>query len=259
MKLLVAQPVKTDEVVKELQDKVISIQDHQISFLNDSLANFLSYAGWIVGIAGLILVGIQVGIGAFIKRQNDKTQIKMQEAESKMNEASQKLTEAENKIEQANQLSAEANDKLEQLKAQQNEIEGLLNSKELEEKLNEIDSISRTAKMLETQVSANSHLSEASRILKQGLELYAEREGDSPIIKNEIMKARQKYITLDLKIRSRKYEVDSIIMYDNSTIFSVLPRESRELYDEAVSFRTEAKAFVETYRGNTEESIQQQN
>ncbi|QWI77353.1 hypothetical protein JG486_12310 [Bacillus mycoides] len=238
MKLLVAQPVKTEEVVKDLQDKVISIQDHQISFLNDSLANFLSYAGWIVGIAGILVVGMQVGIGVFLRWENKKAQIKMQEAENKMNAASQKLTEAEDKIEQAKQLSteaddkieqakqlsAEADDKLEQLKAQQNEIEELLNSKELEEKLREIDTISDTARMLEAQVRANFYLSEAGRILKEGLELYVEQHDDSTIIKNEIMKARQKYVSLDLRIKACKNDVDSIIQYDNSTIFSLYPR-----------------------------------
>lgn len=259
MKLLVAQPVKMDEVVKELQDKVITIQDHQISFLNDSLANFLSFAGWIIGIAGLILVGIQVGIGVFIRRENNKTQIKMQEAENKMDAATQKLTEAENKIEQAEQLSAEAEDKLEQLKAQQNEIEELLNSKELEEKLKEIDLISHTAKMLEAQVRANFHLSEASRILKEGIALYVEQHDDSAIIKNEIKRARQKFITLDLNIKACKYDVDSIIQYDNSTALFIIPEQSRELYNKAGVFMAEAKAFVETYRGNREESIQHQN
>ncbi|PHF95448.1 hypothetical protein [Bacillus wiedmannii] len=259
MKLLVAQPVKMDEVVKELQDKVITIQDHQISFLNDSLANFLSFAGWIIGIAGLILVGIQVGIGVFIRRENNKTQIKMQEAENKMDAATQKLTEAENKIEQAEQLSAEADDKLEQLKAQQNEIEELLNSKELEEKLKEIDLISHTARMLEAQVRANFHLSEASRILKEGIALYVEQHDDSAIIKNEIKRARQKFITLELNIKSCKYDVDSIIQYDNSTVLVIIPEQARELYNKAGVFMAEAKAFVETYRGNREESIQYQN
>ncbi|EEK47965.1 hypothetical protein FO497_13460 [Bacillus cereus ATCC 10876] len=255
MKLLVAQPIKPEEAVKDLQEKVISIQDHQISFLNDSLANFLSYAGWIVSITSIVIVGIQIGIGLFLRSQNKKTEEKMQAAERKMSEAEQKLTEVEQKstkaefqIEQAKQLGAKADEMLEQLQAQQNKIEGLLNSKELEEKLKEIDKISDTSKILEAQVRANSYLSEAGRILNQGLDLYVEQPDDSSTIKHEIRKARLKCVSLQLKIKSRKYEVDTIITHDNSTIFSVIPRESRELYDEAIGFLEEAKEFVETYR-----------
>ncbi|MCU5281486.1 spbB protein [Bacillus thuringiensis] len=104
--------VPSTDVVKDLQDKVISLHEHEVSFLNDTIANMLT----VVGIAAAIITAIFSGAFIYVTNSNKRAQEKMgeasaklEEAESKVFELEEKNTRLEEKIEEANQILAEAN------------------------------------------------------------------------------------------------------------------------------------------------------
>jgi len=108
--LAVNQTLHNEELIKEMQDKVISLQDHEISFLNDTIANIWATVGIGVG----IIIAIAGIVGWIIRRSNARAETKMQEAEIKMNEATEKITYAESLINKA----TETIDKLEEYRSE---------------------------------------------------------------------------------------------------------------------------------------------
>jgi hypothetical protein len=74
----VAQNLANDEMVKQMQEQVISMQDKQISFLNNTITTILAAAAIIVTLVSLVLAGIAAYIGN-TSRNAKKT---MEEAES---------------------------------------------------------------------------------------------------------------------------------------------------------------------------------
>lgn len=144
-----------EEIIKDLQDKVISIQDHQISFLNDFSANLLAVIGIIVGVAAVV----QVVIAWMIRTANKRSEDKMLEAEKKMNEAQivikqvnsdiEKLEQYRNEVNQHRQetvgrffqLNTELDQRLKELEEMQKSVETLANLNEIKQTL---DSAERT-------------------------------------------------------------------------------------------------------------------
>ncbi|HDR7636170.1 TPA: hypothetical protein QCX75_005053 [Bacillus mycoides] len=120
------------DVVKELQDKVISLHEHEVSFLNDTIANMQSN----VSIALTIIGGLMTIVLAIIGFTNARAQKRMKEANNKMLEATDKIKDAEKKISDLESKIAEANsvvtqaqsvadfaqDKIDELEKEQEEI-----------------------------------------------------------------------------------------------------------------------------------------
>lgn len=92
--LEVAKGLTNDEMVKQMQEQVISMQDKQMSFLNDTIANTNETITIVVTILGVLSAAVITWIG-FMQRNAKK---KMDEAEVKMNEASEQLTHAESLV-----------------------------------------------------------------------------------------------------------------------------------------------------------------
>ncbi|MEH7339205.1 hypothetical protein V7179_11580 [Priestia megaterium] len=97
--MAVAKNLTNDEMVKKMQEQVISMQDKQMSFLNDTIGNtndsitiFLTALG--------IISAVVIGVITYVHGQAKK---RMDEAEVKMNEATQKITHAESLINTANE------------------------------------------------------------------------------------------------------------------------------------------------------------
>ncbi|MFL0405228.1 hypothetical protein ACH0BP_26710 [Bacillus nitratireducens] len=99
--------VESLENTKELQDKVVSMQDHQISFLNDSIANMWQPIAIVAGIAGIIASGAFIYV-AYLNRQ-----------------AQNKVKQAESLISQNQQTAALAQEKLDTLETKQQELHDL--------------------------------------------------------------------------------------------------------------------------------------
>ncbi|EJQ42897.1 hypothetical protein IEQ_05136 [Bacillus cereus BAG6X1-2] len=108
----------SNDVVRELQDKVISIQDHEIAFLNGTIAIWAAGTGILVAIA-LVVIGFA----------NNKAKKNMEDATDKLKDAEKKISDLESKIAEANKILADtksmaniAQDKLTELENEQEEI-----------------------------------------------------------------------------------------------------------------------------------------
>ncbi|MEB8805001.1 hypothetical protein P4G82_24855 [Bacillus cereus] len=110
------------ETVKDLQDKIISAKDSQVSFLSDQTANMLSFVSLLAAIAGLIASGAFIYI-TYVNRQSQKilktAEERIRAAEEQNQRAQERINEAEEKIQQANSISNLAQDKLDELEIKQ--------------------------------------------------------------------------------------------------------------------------------------------
>lgn len=93
----VAKNLTNDEMVKQMQDQVISMQDKQMSFLNDTIGNTNDSIIIFLTALGVVSASVITWIG-FMQRNAKK---KMDEAEEKMKVASEQLAHAESLIRKA--------------------------------------------------------------------------------------------------------------------------------------------------------------
>lgn len=98
--------VESLENTKELQDKVISMQDHQISFLNDSIANMWAPIGIVAGLAGLIITGAF----AYVTFLNGNAQKKIKQAAEIIEQSKSIAVIAQEKIDELLEKQAELNE-----------------------------------------------------------------------------------------------------------------------------------------------------
>ncbi|MDA1657920.1 hypothetical protein [Bacillus cereus group sp. TH150LC] len=114
--------VESLETVKDVQDKIISAKDSQISFLSDQTANMLSFVSLIAAIAGIIASGAFIYI-SYVNRQSQKAlktaEERIHAAEEQNQRAQERINEAEELIQQANSISNLAQDKLDELEIKQ--------------------------------------------------------------------------------------------------------------------------------------------
>ncbi len=113
----------SNDVVRELQDKVIAIQDHEIAFLNGTIAIWVAATGIMVAIA-LVVIGFA----------NNKAKKNMEDATKKLEDAEKKISDLESKIAEANtiltdaqSISGVAQEKLEELEDEQLELKKYTN------------------------------------------------------------------------------------------------------------------------------------
>jgi len=118
--LAINQSANNNELIKEMQDKVISLQDHEISFLNDTIANM--WATVAIGVG--IVVGIAGFIGWIIRRSNHNAEKKMQLAE-------QILGDAQAAKEELLEYKADLEAYREETKKEFEELTKLVNSEEI--------------------------------------------------------------------------------------------------------------------------------
>ncbi|MBT2757867.1 hypothetical protein J7E71_18435 [Mesobacillus foraminis] len=229
------------EQSNELLEKANSILSDQVSFLNDTLGNFLSVAGVLIGIMAIVQILVQILISSKIRKENDK-------AQTKMNEASEKLTDAESKINNAEVISLSIEKKGKALEEHQKKIEELINSKELNEKLLEIDKIRAKTEILTKQSLANSYLSSARNIIEESKNYFFIHPNDSDEIKEYAKNGNADYRTILFFIKQA--ELETVAMLKNSNISSdQLLGEAKGLLNRAIDFEQSAKRFLKEFRG----------
>ncbi|GMG76957.1 hypothetical protein ShirakiTB12_54260 [Priestia megaterium] len=145
--LLLNAVQSNDVLIKDMQDKVISMQDSQISFLN----NILSNIGWQLGIVLTLFTLIFAGVGWMINRSNQNAQKKMENAERIINEAKNAMTDFAKYKEELEEYRRET-------KKEFMELIELVNSKE-------IARLKEDVKVLSLVNRVNSYLVEAEREL----------------------------------------------------------------------------------------------
>lgn len=152
--MAVNQTLNNDELIKEMQEKVVALQDHEISFLNDTIANIWAT----VGIGAGIIVGIAGFVGWLINRSNQKAQEKMQLAE-------QILGDAQVAKEELVQYKADLEVYREETRKEFSELISLVNSEEIANLKNDIAILSITS-----QIRGN--LEECQRMIDNGWQDY---------------------------------------------------------------------------------------
>ncbi|EJQ01401.1 hypothetical protein [Bacillus cereus] len=109
--------VESLETVKDVQDKIISAKDSQISFLNDQIANIWTPITIVAGLIALVVT--------YVAWVNKKADEKIQHGSKQIALAKEKIDQAELLIQKSNTTAAIAQEKLNQLEDKQNELNDL--------------------------------------------------------------------------------------------------------------------------------------
>ncbi len=109
--------VESLENTKELQDKVISMQDHQISFLNNSIANMWQPIAIVAGIAALVITGAFAYVSIL------------------HHQAKRKREEVERLIQDSHSIATIAQERIDELNTEQQNLQKLANSIDLKQKV----------------------------------------------------------------------------------------------------------------------------
>ncbi|MEK4100144.1 spbB protein [Bacillus sp. FSL E2-0195] len=204
------------DVVKDLQDKVISLQDHEVAFLNTTISNMLTAVG--IGVA--IIIAIAGGAFAYVSYSNNRAQKKMIEAEVKMVEASEKLEEAKSEISDLE----ERNTRLEKKISEANDI--LINARSIatvaQDKLTELEKEQKEILITTLRLEANAMYSfalghqqgEIDRAIKNINDLTI---SGYPFFTDRRLTLNTELYDLDMRLRSLK-KVFAMSMVDESSI-----------------------------------------
>ncbi|MFF2290484.1 hypothetical protein [Peribacillus butanolivorans] len=183
-----------DALIKELQDKVISIQDHEISFLNDTIANTYAVVGIVVGLIGIGAVYL----GTMIKRSNDNARRKMEEAE-------RIIKEAKDTIDDFTTAKTELEVYRQDTERKFTELTNLVNSKE-------IDKLKEETRLLFIENQVNRIVTKNIRILNGNVDDFKKIQGmDDPYAKglvNEFKVCMEKMY--ELRSKASRPLVDSV-------------------------------------------------
>ncbi|MEK4574584.1 hypothetical protein NSS74_19030 [Bacillus sp. FSL E2-8868] len=232
--------------LNQLQQTVSGIQSNINKILDrdNEVTALYNVISWIVGIFGGIFTLLSIiSAIAIVYVQSANKKVK-----EKMKEATQKLEEAEKKIEQAQHVHVISEGNLQQLKIEQEKIKQILDSKELNDAMKEVDTISDIAKVLQVQVSSNAYLSEAIRTLSDAISLYQEKTGDTQTIKDEIVQAYVIHDSLSSRIKECRTDIDELVFYDNSSVHYVIPNNVKKLNRDVKKFMEKAEGFYRQYR-----------
>lgn len=151
------------ERMKDVQDIARNVQSDQISFLNTNITIFLT-------VAGLILAGVGIFASVVlsrIKTANIKAQQKMDEANTLMATARELNEQANDTIVDLNKKHGELNAKLEVMELRHNDLGKILESKDLESKLQTLEKSANLTSALEKQIKAMFDLQHCSRIISE--------------------------------------------------------------------------------------------
>ncbi|QTL49973.1 hypothetical protein [Priestia aryabhattai] len=192
IKELQKQVEKSNELVKDMEQKVISLQDHQISFLNDSISNFWTVTSVAIAVVAIIITGVSLFIGYL----NRKAQKKMEDAEKVIGEA--KFYIAEFSKEKA------------ELENSRKETEGKI--KELTDliKSEDIDQLKEDTKILFVKQKITSIFESINRTVintNKKLEILQKMEEDSSVL----IELEERLLNYDTELFFLKTEANSII------------------------------------------------
>ncbi|PFJ30952.1 hypothetical protein CN964_21335 [Bacillus cereus] len=207
--------VESLESVKEVQDKIISTKDSQISFLNDSIANMWQPIAIVAGIAGLVITGAFAYVSIL------------------HHQAKKKREEVEELIQQSHSISTVAQERLEELEEKQKELNklssSLANNQKVDITLNNIkftlDFISKSIMTLYSN-TYDTYLSEPT-----------EQQEEYFRFKNIYERLGQKYIKVSLNFNKKIISGESTNQQDIEMI--------NNLENECVELKTEIYNYLE--------------
>ncbi|PFX37934.1 hypothetical protein COL32_26620 [Bacillus pseudomycoides] len=227
--------VESLETVKEVQDKIISAKDSQISFLSDQTANMLSFVSLIATIAGIIASGAFLYI-SYVNRESQKilkiAEERIHDAEIQNSKAQERINKAEQQIQQANSITTIAQDKLDELEIKQQEIN------------QQSERLKHTQKA-DTMLNTIKHQLD---LLKKGQELVTQSIDLNLIVLNNEEKTRfNNYLSLVTELESNWESVSygfNVSIANGTTVIN--NKEIEELLESSSKLLTE---FLEFKRG----------
>lgn len=227
------------DVVKELQDKVISLHEHEVSFLNDTISNMQNQVSM-----GLTVVGGLATIAlAIIGFTNNRAQKKMDEANGKMLEATDKIKDAEKKIKNADQKIKDAEKKISDLEDKIAEASGVVAQAQsvanfAQGKINELEKeqeeIKNFAERLESGLKTDAILNAVKMKLdlaKRKLEAFPSKEGPKfSKLRDEYTDFEDRYYKIQLDLGSNIIDNEKLTKEQSNTLIK-LSRDVAEFMD----------------------------
>ncbi|TKI92233.1 hypothetical protein FC699_20410, partial [Bacillus wiedmannii] len=207
--------VESLETVKDVQDKIISAKDSQISFLNDSIANMWQPIAIVAGIAGLVITGAFAYVSIL------------------HHQAKKKREEVEELIQQSHSISTVAQERLEELEETQKELNrlssSLANNQKVDITLNNIkftlDFISKSLMTLYSN-TYDTYLSEPT-----------EQQEEYSRFKNNYERLGQQYIKVSLNFNKKIISGESANQQDIEVI--------NNLENKCVELKNKIYAYLE--------------
>ncbi|QLC85421.1 hypothetical protein [Priestia megaterium] len=194
IKELKKQVEKSDGLVKDMEQKVISLQDHQISFLNDSISNFWTVTSVAIAVVAIIITGVSLFIGYL----NRKAQKKMEDAEKVIGKAKNYISEfSKEKVE-----LAKSRKDLEDYRKETKEfrIETEKRFTELTEFVKEIDKLKEDTQILFLKHQISIVLQEITNMINWGdkaFEILKAHKATEAKEANEYKNLREKYMMIE--------------------------------------------------------------
>jgi len=188
------------ERMKDVQDMAHTIQSDQISFLNNNITTLLTVAGIIIAIVGIFASVVLSKI-----KQADV------DAAKKMTAAQELMDNASTMMKTAKDLGVQANEKI-------NDLEKLLTSKKLEEKIKNLEAAAEVTSRLEKQVQATFNLQHAQRLVDSIRETYTDNRdyyNKDQLLLKKAYDAVSQCRKLDFQISQCAPEVNALVNYPN--------------------------------------------
>ena len=207
--------IESLETVKEVQDKIISTKDSQISFLNDSIANMWQPIAIVAAIAGLVITGAFAYVSIL------------------HHQAKKKRKEVEELIQQSHSISTVAQERLEELEEKQKELNklssSLANNQKVDITLNNIkftlDFINKSLMTLYSN-TYDTYLSEPT-----------EQQEEYSRFKNNYERLGQQYIKVSLNFNTKIISGESANQQDIEVI--------NNLENKCVELKNKIYAYLE--------------
>ncbi len=141
--------VESLETVKDVQDKIISAKDSQITFLQGEISNITTWVTWGAG----LVITLASAAFIYIKLLENKAKKKIEEAENTLQLATEKLTEIENARQQTRLNLNKSDSKIAQLNSLIDESKNIATI--AQEKINELEERQMELNKISTSLAAN--------------------------------------------------------------------------------------------------------
>lgn len=229
------------ERMKDVQDMAHTIQSDQITFLNDQITTFYT----IIGIAVAVLTALGGWAIASIRKANNKAEEHMRKAEEHMELATTTMKNAEN-------LSQEAKQNIKLLQEEQANLRILLDSKDLDAKLNTLERTAEVTSKLESQMMTSTNLQQAKFLINRATETYTDPDYEEYWKKDkDASKARRKEL---INIDQQNYLINQIqneinLFGNTSGAFNEkkMRKETERLREEAEQIQRTASFYFTSY------------
>ncbi|MEK4697861.1 hypothetical protein MKX31_28435 [Bacillus sp. FSL M8-0063] len=174
--------VESLENVKDVQDKIISAKDSQITFLQGEISTIITWGSIAIG----VITALAAVIYSYIKSLEEKAKDKIEEAESTLQNATEQLTEIADARQQIETNLTESDtkiDKLNSLIGESNKIATVAQGKldELEEtqkKINNLTTIAITNQKIDISIREISIQLDSSKYIIDQIIAYVEKPSE---------------------------------------------------------------------------------